>query len=76
MAKPDDKVVPSEGQSASNSEDTAASASQETLAADALWAEVSKAMRLADEAVSDAMRSADEALSNAERGMVKGDNKQ
>jgi hypothetical protein len=75
MAKPDDKAVPPEGQSASNSEETAASASQETLEADALWAEASKAMRLANEAVSNAMRSADEAHANAERGMAKSDNK-
>jgi hypothetical protein len=56
MAKPDDKAVPPEGQRASNSEETAASAKQETPAADTSWAEVLNAMRSAEEAVSNAVQ--------------------
>jgi hypothetical protein len=60
-----DKVTPPEGQLPSNSRETAASASREAPAADTRLAEVSEAMRLAEEAVS-----------NAVQGMTQNDNKQ
>jgi hypothetical protein len=69
MAEADDKghdnVIPPEGQLPSNSQETAASASQKAPANDTRQAEVSEAMRLAEEAVS-----------NAVQGMTQNDKKQ